>query len=138
MVELEAQKQTIQGDIAEAQNTLERLREGLSELSDIQEERSKAVDQAKKTHARSAKVLDQALKEIGLKVVEIVLLLDDSVFTPSYQNDEIEKLALERSALYRRCRLEDIRLPLLKGNLKHVPMEEVKSPVQVMCDVLTP
>ena len=138
MVELEAQKQTIQGDIAEAQNTLERLREGLSELSDIQEERSKAVDQAKKTHARSAKVLDQALKEIGLKVVEIVLLLDDSVFTSYYQNDEIEKLALERSALYRRCRLEDIRLPLLKGNLKYVPMEEVKSPVQVMCDVLTP
>lgn len=41
------------------------------------------------------------------------------------QNDEIEKLALERSALYRKCRLEEIKLPLLEGNLKNVPMEEV-------------
>lgn len=106
VVELEAQKQQIQAEIAEAETTLERMREGLNELNNIQEEKSKAVEQAKKTHARSAKVLDQALKEIGLK------------------NDEIEKWALERSALYRKCRLEDVRLPLLKGNLKNVPMEE--------------
>ncbi|KAL4079656.1 RecF/RecN/SMC [Scleroderma citrinum] len=106
MVELEAQKHQIQEEIAEAQDALGRLREGLDDLNNIQEEKSKAVEQAKKSHARSAKVLDQALKEIGLK------------------NDEIEKLALERSALYRKCRLEDIRLPLLRGNLKNVPMEE--------------
>jgi structural maintenance of chromosome 1 len=43
------------------------------------------------------------------------------------QNDEIEKLALERSATYRKCRLEDIKLPLLEGNLKNVSMEEVRS-----------
>lgn len=41
------------------------------------------------------------------------------------QNDEIEKLALERSSIYRKCRLEEIRLPLLAGNLRNVPMEEV-------------
>ncbi|KAF8961627.1 hypothetical protein BDZ97DRAFT_1905485 [Flammula alnicola] len=40
------------------------------------------------------------------------------------QNDEIEKLALERSALYRKCRLEEIQPPLLEGDLKHVPMKE--------------
>lgn len=106
VVELEAQKQQIQTEIAEAETTLESMREGLNELNNIQEEKSKVVEQAKKTHARSAKVLDQALKEIGLK------------------NDEIEKLALERSASYRKCRLEDVRLPLLRGNLKNVPMEE--------------
>jgi structural maintenance of chromosome 1 len=27
--------------------------------------------------------------------------------------------------MYRKCRLEEIALPLLQGNLKHVPMEEV-------------
>lgn len=69
MVELEAQKQQIQTEIAEAETTLENMREGLNELNNIQEEKSKVVEQAKKTHARSAKVLDQALKEIGLKVV---------------------------------------------------------------------
>lgn len=41
------------------------------------------------------------------------------------QNDEIEKLGLERSAIYRKCRLDEIKLPLLAGNLKNVPMEEV-------------
>lgn len=41
------------------------------------------------------------------------------------QNDEIEKLALERSSIYRKCRLEEIRLPLQTGNLRNVPMEEV-------------
>ncbi|KAG1788919.1 P-loop containing nucleoside triphosphate hydrolase protein [Suillus plorans] len=78
----------------------------LQGLNDVLEEKNKHVDQAKKTHTKAAKILDQALKEIGLK------------------NDEIEKLALERSATYRKCRLEDIKLPLLEGNLKNVPMEE--------------
>lgn len=41
------------------------------------------------------------------------------------QNDEIEKLGLERSSIYRKCRLDEIRLPLVEGNLKNVPMEEV-------------
>lgn len=41
------------------------------------------------------------------------------------KNDEIEKLASERSAIYRKCRLEEIKLPLLSGSLKNVPMEEV-------------
>jgi len=40
---------------------------------------------------------------------------------------------LERSAIYRRCRVDEIGIPLLKGNLKNVPMEEsltVDKPVQ--------
>lgn len=41
------------------------------------------------------------------------------------QNDEIEKFALERSSIYRKCRVEEVRLPLLRGHLKNVPMEEV-------------
>ncbi|KAJ7637228.1 hypothetical protein B0H17DRAFT_1107250, partial [Mycena rosella] len=52
------------------------------------------------------KNVEQALKEIASK------------------NDEIEKSALERSSIYRKCRLEEIKLPLLQGNLKNVPMEE--------------
>ncbi|KAG1728564.1 RecF/RecN/SMC [Suillus lakei] len=104
--ELEEKKRTIQVEITEAQEGIAQLRETLQGLNDVLEEKTKHVDQAKKTHAKAAKILDQALKEIGLK------------------NDEIEKLALERSATYRKCRLEDIKLPLLEGNLKNVPMEE--------------
>ena len=53
-------------------------------------------------------------------------LLTNIMMSLSLQNDAIEKLALERSALYRKCRLEEIQLPLLEGDLKHVPMEEVR------------
>lgn len=55
---------------------------------------------------KASKVLDQALKEIATR------------------NDEIEKLGLERSSIYRKCRLDEVRLPLVEGNLKNVPMEE--------------
>lgn len=106
VAELEEKKRTIQVEITEAQEGIAQLREMLQGLNDVLEEKNKHVDQAKKTHTKAAKILDQALKEIGLK------------------NDEIEKLALERSATYRKCRLEDIKLPLLEGNLKNVPMEE--------------
>jgi structural maintenance of chromosome 1 len=41
------------------------------------------------------------------------------------QNDEIERLAAERFSLYRRCKLEDIDLPLEKGSLDDIPIEEV-------------
>ncbi|KAI9569904.1 hypothetical protein HD554DRAFT_2088472 [Boletus coccyginus] len=106
VVELEEQKRQIQVEIASGQEAIEILRQGLHALNEALEEKNKVVEQVKKTHARAAKVLDQALKEIGS------------------MNDEIEKLGLERSSIYRKCRLEDIRLPLLAGHLKNVPMEE--------------
>ena len=37
--------------------------------------------------------------------------------------------------MYRRCRLEEIKLPLLAGNLRNVPMEEVGHIVPSFCDV---
>lgn len=42
------------------------------------------------------------------------------------QNDQIEALSMERTSLYRKCRLEEINLPLKSGNLRNVPMEEVR------------
>ncbi|KAH7929959.1 RecF/RecN/SMC protein [Leucogyrophana mollusca] len=106
VTELQGKKQQIQQEIQEAQESIEELRDELQGLNEILEEKTKTVEQVKRTHAKASKVLDQALKEIGLK------------------NDEIEKLALERSSMYRKCRLEDIKLPLLQGNLRNVPMEE--------------
>lgn len=59
-------------------------------------------DAARKTQ----RTLDKALKEIA------------------GWNDEIEKSASDRHAIYRRCRLEEIDLPLVKGKLSRVPIEE--------------
>ncbi|KAH9976926.1 cohesin complex subunit psm1, partial [Russula compacta] len=98
---------------AETQEELERMQEGINELETevsrikaILDEKTKRVEEAKRTASKAAKALEQAEKEI------------------SSRNDEIERLALERSGLYRKCRLEEIKLPLVSGNLKNVPMEE--------------
>ncbi|EGO30022.1 hypothetical protein SERLADRAFT_458485 [Serpula lacrymans var. lacrymans S7.9] len=106
MTELENKKRDIEREIAEAQETLSELRDELNGLNETLEQKNKSVEHVKRAHAKASKVLDQALKEIGTK------------------NDEIEKLALERSSTYRKCRLEDIKVPLRDGNLRNVPMEE--------------
>ncbi|TEB34053.1 condensin complex subunit SMC1 [Coprinellus micaceus] len=102
----EEQKSAKQAEIDSSLELIEGLKEELDELQAALEEKTKAVEQVKKTTSKAAKVLDQALKEIAIA------------------NDEIEKLALDRSSIYRKCRLEEIRLPLKEGNLKNVPMEE--------------
>lgn len=66
--ELEDKKRAIEAEITEAQDGIAQLRETLQGLSEVLEEKNKHVDQAKKTHAKAAKILDQALKEIDLKV----------------------------------------------------------------------
>lgn len=66
--ELEDKKRAIEAEITEAQEGISRLRETLQGFNEVLEEKNKHVDQAKKMHAKAAKILDQALKEIGLKV----------------------------------------------------------------------
>ncbi|KAG2755370.1 hypothetical protein P692DRAFT_20869318 [Suillus brevipes Sb2] len=82
-------------------NTAEDEQWKVAELGDRKRTIQVEITDAQETHAKAAKILDQALEEIGLK------------------NDQIEKLVLERSATYR-----NIKLPLLEGNLRKVPMEE--------------
>ncbi|RPD71420.1 condensin complex subunit SMC1 [Lentinus tigrinus ALCF2SS1-7] len=103
---LEAERVAAQEDIAESEETIKELQEELKELNEDLEEKTKKVEEVKKTTSKASRVLDQALKEIAT------------------HNDEIEKLGLERSSIYRKCRLDEIKLPLEAGNLKNVPMEE--------------
>ncbi|RDX49778.1 cohesin complex subunit psm1 [Lentinus brumalis] len=103
---LEAERVAAQEDIEESEAAIKELQEELKELNDELEEKTKKVEEVKKTTSKASKVLDQALKEIAT------------------HNDEIEKLGLERSSIYRKCRLDEIALPLVAGNLKNVPMEE--------------
>jgi hypothetical protein len=41
----------------------------------------------------------------------------------AFQQDTIERLGIERAAIYRRCKFEDIQVPLVSGSLDDVPME---------------
>lgn len=85
-----------------------------SELAKAQDEASKVVADAKKRSNKASRQLDEIIKGIGTR------------------NDEIEKLASERISIYRRCKLESIDLPLLKGDLRRAPIDEVVRPVVAM------
>jgi len=65
---LEEQKQAIQNEIAEIENAITMLQEELKGLNDILEDKTKTVEQVKRTTSKAAKGLDQALKEVSSKV----------------------------------------------------------------------
>ncbi|KAI5889216.1 RecF/RecN/SMC protein [Schizophyllum commune H4-8] len=103
---LQQRKAELEAELQTAERTLTEHKEKLAGLQEKLDERNRAVEQAKRASVRASKALDQALKEIATK------------------NDEIEKFALERSAIYRKCKLDGVQLPLIAGNLRDVPMEE--------------
>lgn len=103
---LEEEKIAIEAELETLQAAIDAQRQKLSDesadLTQIDDNVAQLRDAARKTQ----RVLDKALKEIA------------------GWNDEIEKSASDRHAIYRRCRLEEIDLPLIKGNLNKVPIEE--------------
>ncbi|KAF8869575.1 cohesin complex subunit psm1 [Gymnopilus junonius] len=107
LTKLKEQRVAAERDIAASETVVSNLKEELIGWQEVLDEKTKVVEHVKKTGMKASKVLDQALKEIATC------------------NDEIEKLALERSALYRKCRLEEIKLPLLEGDLKNNLREEM-------------
>lgn len=102
----QAQKQ---GKQQELDGMLEEISEMQSQLSELQtqNEAKKATLEEKRTELhKAARLLDSLSKEIAAR------------------NDEIERSGSERASIYRRCRLEEIALPLLKGSLAKVGLEE--------------
>jgi structural maintenance of chromosome 1 len=65
LTNLNAQKERLQRELEESETAIGGLKEELEVLQATLEERTKVVEQAKKVGAKSAKVLDLALKEIS-------------------------------------------------------------------------
>ena len=107
LVELEAQKVSVQNELADSLKGIEDLKEALGELQVELETRQTELDKVKMSASRSDRHFDRATKDINVL------------------NDSIEKLVSERFGIYRRCKLEEINLPLKQGSLNNVPAEEV-------------
>ena len=97
---------TTQTDIQSLTQSLSSAQSELDAARAAHDEAGAAVDAAKRAASKASKALDGAEKEIA------------------GMNDEIERAGMERGALYRRCRLEEIQLPLIEGDLSQVPMDE--------------
>ncbi|WWC89989.1 uncharacterized protein L201_004919 [Kwoniella dendrophila CBS 6074] len=109
---LQATLEEIQGVLTELQEEVDRQRGRLETANTAYEEIVGRVEAARDTARKAQRTLDKALKEIA------------------GWNDEIERSGSERHAIYRRCRLEEIDLPLLRGSLDKVPIEPPTRPAQ--------
>ncbi|OCF71781.1 cohesin complex subunit psm1 [Kwoniella mangroviensis CBS 8886] len=105
ITDLQANLEGIQNALADLQQKIDEQREKLNSANEAYEQIIGRVEAARDTARRTQRTLDKALKEIAS------------------WNDEIERSGSERHAIYRRCRLEEIDLPLLSGSLDKVPLD---------------
>ncbi|KAG9099517.1 Structural maintenance of chromosomes protein 1 [Ceratobasidium sp. 370] len=103
---LQGDRDRLADQIEELQHELDEHRQGVATLNETLAEATKVLDGRKRTALQSSKEVDKALKEIA------------------GCNDNIEKAAAERFTIYRRCVLEEIKIPLESGSLKNVPLEQ--------------
>ena len=108
MSDLENHKAATENDLLGLQKDIDRQRKKLGDAASVLEAAVKKVQECRDAASKAHRLLDQALKEIG------------------NCNDEIERAASDRHAIYRRCRLEEIDLPVKAGRLDKVPIEEVR------------
>lgn len=129
---LNAEKETKQAEIEGLEQEVEEAKEAWEESKRAWEEKNQELEDVRKSTSKAAKALDKALKDIASCVRSLVVLLCPGAFSrltiaSPEQNDEIERLSSERFAIYRRCKMEEIDLPLSKGSLDDIPIEEVSS-----------
>jgi len=101
-------KDGIEAELATLQDAIQRQRDKLDKAKASYEDTARAVEGARDAARKTQRALDRALKEIAV------------------WNDEIEKSGSSRTAIYRKCRMDEIDLPLEEGDLSSVPIEEVR------------
>ncbi|CBQ73643.1 probable SMC1-chromosome segregation protein [Sporisorium reilianum SRZ2] len=102
----QAQKKGKQEQLDGMLEEIQELQAQLTQLQTQNEAKKATLEEKRVELQKAARLLDSLSKEIAAR------------------NDEIEGLGSERAAIYRRCRLEEIALPLLKGSLAKVGLEE--------------
>ncbi|GKU15122.1 unnamed protein product [Fusarium langsethiae] len=99
-------KDEIENALRDEQEALEALRETLDENRSELAERNQKVSEAKAEVQKRSKDIDTHLRDIN--ALETI----------------VQKNSSSKSALLRRCRLEQIRIPLVEGTLDNLPNED--------------
>ncbi|KAG0225980.1 Structural maintenance of chromosomes protein 1 [Actinomortierella wolfii] len=107
--EFERERDELLASQADIRKEIRALQRDLEQAQQQSQAKSDLVNQLKKQVARANKNVDQLLREIGTK------------------ESLVEKLDSERSSILRKCKLEQIEIPMLKGSLDSVSMEEIDS-----------
>ena len=100
------QKKEIEEALREDEAELEALRDTLDQYKEELNDRSQKVNLAKAELQKRSKGIDSRLKEI------------------TQLEAEVQKNGSSKAGLLRRCRLEQIQVPLIGGNLDNLPQED--------------
>lgn len=101
------EKSDIEEAMARDRDELEALEESLEEVKANHAEKSKKVAEAKQELQKKTKAIEARLKEI------------------SNLEATVQKNSSAKFALLRRCKLEQIQIPLRQGSLDNIPSEDV-------------
>ncbi|KAF9402001.1 Structural maintenance of chromosomes protein 1 [Mortierella sp. AD011] len=104
----EGQRDVIQSKQSDIQKEIETLKQELEAAQTASQTRSDQVNALKKQVVRVNKQVDVLMKDISAK------------------ESLVEKLDSERSSIFRRCKLEQIDLPMDKGSLNDVSLDDVE------------
>ena len=101
-----SQKAEIEEELRQEQAELEALRETLEEYKEELADRTQKVNEAKAELQKRSKGIEARLKEI------------------TQLESVVQKNSSSKSGLLRRCRLEQIQIPLVGGSLDNLPVED--------------
>jgi structural maintenance of chromosome 1 len=116
----QATKAELEEEVHALEQQLDKYKQKLEDAKAKLEEINGKLDEVRDAARKTQRDLDRALKEIA------------------GWNDEIEKSASDRHAIFRKCRLEEIDLPLAKGSLDKVPLLEVSLPASLDLPLFLP
>ncbi|PWN30250.1 RecF/RecN/SMC protein [Jaminaea rosea] len=98
------EKATVQESIDKIQEDIRERNDRLTQLREDHEKAQQQLTDAKRDLSKAARALDNTIKEVA------------------NMNDQMEKLASQRGDIFKRCRLEEIDLPLISGSLNKVSL----------------
>ena len=132
--QLEADKAELEKEIGSTEHEVEQIKHDIEDLQGKLFEVGAELDEIKRRSHKATKAFDRTLKEVAAwarpsgrpqpsnPVLSAMLTFD--AFR-SVQNDTIAKLGSERASIYRRCKIEDLDVPLEQGSLADVSLQDL-------------
>lgn len=107
------EKEEYLGKLQKIQDNMARMESQVSELKAKEEAQEKLVEEKRKSLSQKGQEVDKMMKVV------------------TDMETAIEKLHAERMSIFRKCKLEEINIPLNQGSMEDVPMDdsEVNRPI---------
>ncbi|RKP38630.1 cohesin complex subunit psm1 [Dimargaris cristalligena] len=122
--------QRLESALAESRATLQRHQEDkaqreakLARVNSTIAEQQAEMERIKVTYDQQNQFVLDKKKTLQTSIKELSQLVGDSTAKESL----VQKLHVERSSILRRCKLDEIALPLVRGSLANLSLEETES-----------